>query len=239
MSGDSGPEVERRKILSQALPYVLNFYWEARTALSPGSLASAALDQYQRVERDMKLQQQEVAALARDLGNLDMNIEGTGRISLTLKKDQLLNFVSDYLVLHFLTEGSGGKGLVAAPKGSGYDGLLGLPSKTVFVKLQRDPLEQNLLDEEVEKTKAINPSEVWIFSYFESRAKDIKLDPVFVSENRILYGHVRIVPITDVIKEATRGRFFVFAVRAAAGAEQKQGDDDSLRLLLIKNIDST
>ncbi len=231
--------VERRKLLAQALPYMLNIFWEARTALSPGGLAAVALNQYERVERNNKLQEGDLQLLARDLGQLDMKIEGTGRISLTLSEDQLLSFIGSYLISFFLSEGSSSSELVRTSKAREYDAALVLPGKTIFVKLCRGQLDEAALSLELERAKALNPSEVWIFPYFEIEGKDIQLDPVFVSENRILHGHLRVVPLSEVMINATGGRFFVFAVNIVNGTSGQKTDEGSLRFLLVKNVNSS
>jgi hypothetical protein len=238
MPEDDTTEPERRKLLAQALPYMLNVYWEARTTFSPGGLAAVALNQYERVEQNHKLQRVDLELLAHDLGQLDMKIEGAGRISLTLSKDQLLGFIRNYLISYFLSQGSSSSELVRT-KGKDYDATLTLPSKTIFVKLRKSSLDEAAINLELERAKALNPSEVWIFPYFGIEGKDIRFDPVFVSEDRILYGHLRVVPVSEVMTAATGGRFFAFAVNTINGVSVPKPDEDSLRLLLVKNVTSS
>ena len=218
---------------------MLNAFWEAHTALSPGGLITIALNDFQRAERDFKLQQQDLALLARDLGQLDMKIEGPGRISLTLSREQFLGFIRNYLVARFLGEGSARSDLVALPNSKDYDASLGLPSRTIFVKLGKDPLDEHTLELELESAKAVNPSEVWIFAYYETEERDIRLDPSFVSENRILYGHLRVIPASQVMREATGGRFFAFVLgKRKDFPESNLSQEDSVRFLLVKDVAS-
>jgi hypothetical protein len=200
-------ERERRKLLANSLPLMLNAIWEAHAALSPVNLASTALSQYQKLEKDAKLQQEELRSLIQDLSDLNLHTEGTGRLSLTLTRDQLLELIENYLVLQYLNQGSTGAKFTISKNIHGYDGMLSLPNKEIFTSLIEEKIDNNWIFDEISKAQTLNPSEIWIFTYQEEQRSDILFGPVFVSENRILRGRFRLMPVTSLLKLITKERF--------------------------------
>lgn len=224
----SDEPVERRKMLSKALPYFLNAFWQAHTAMSPVGLASAAIDQYQKIEKDLKDQQEEITNLFADFGQLDLMIEGMSRLSLSLSRDQLLALIGNYLCTKFVRETNGNYELVTKQEQNGFDGVLYLPSRSVFVKLCKTSLQDGMLEQELETAKSLNPSELWIFSFNDHQRMDIKLDPVFAGENKVLRGRLRVIPVADLFKEISGGKFTAYT-------QSSIGDDEKARFILHKN----
>ena len=197
---------ERRKILAKSLPFMINAVWEAHTVLSPANLASAAASEYQRLETSAKLREEEIKSLKQDIGHLNLQSESTGRISLTLTRSEILELTGNYLISQFRNDGSAGSKFTVSSSHQGYEGMLNLPNKAVFSKLVREKIDQNWIFSEVDKAESLNPAEVWIFAYHEHRF-DVRFDPVFLSETRIMRGRFKLLPLTEMIGSITRGSF--------------------------------
>ena len=220
-------EAERRKILAKSLPFMINAVWEAHTVLSPANLASVATSEYQRLEASAKLREEEIKSLKQDIGHLNLQSESTGRISLTLTRGEILELVGNYLISQFRDDGSAGAQFTVSPNHRGYDGVLNLPSKVIFSKLVREKIDQNWIFGEVDKAESLNPAEVWIFTYDENKF-DVRFDPVFVSETRIMRGRFKILPLTDLIGAITKGSF------SASIESRGESDKDTTRFMLTK-----
>ncbi|MDG6904851.1 MAG: hypothetical protein JRN20_03600 [Nitrososphaerota archaeon] len=199
-------ESERRKILAKSLPFVLNAVWEAHSVLNPVRLASTAASEFQRLEEDGKRKELEIKSLARDIGNLNLRTDNEGRLSLILTRDQLLEIAGNYLISQFLSEGSFGAHFETSSKPPDYDGMLNLPNKAIFAKIVETEIDQNWIFNEADKAVELNPSEVWIFNYNDQRF-DVRFDPIFISEGKILRGRFKLIPATELISFATKGLF--------------------------------
>ena len=97
--------------------------------MSPVGLATTAVDQYQRMDKDLKDQQKELANLYADIGQLNIQIEGVSRLSLSLSRDQLLMLIESYLNTVFVIEGNRSLELTTMDKQSGFEGILNLPHR--------------------------------------------------------------------------------------------------------------
>ncbi|MDG6997908.1 MAG: hypothetical protein JRN15_02205 [Nitrososphaerota archaeon] len=197
---------ERRKLLAKSLPFMLNAAWEAHSILSPAGIASRAVSEYQKFEKNTKLQRDEIKSLTKQIDSLDIQAEETGRISLSLTRAELLELVGNYLVSQFLNVGSAGVKFSQTSNGD-YDGILRLPDKSIFAKLIQGEIDQQRVFSEADKAESLNPSEVWIFTHDASKRSDIRFGPIFVSENKILRGRFRAMPVTDIFSDITKGRF--------------------------------
>ncbi|MHB2037061.1 MAG: hypothetical protein ACYCPW_10025 [Nitrososphaerales archaeon] len=222
-------ETERRKLLAKSLPFMLNAVWEAHQVLSPGNLASTAIGQYQRLENNARMNREELAALTRDVGKLDLQSEGTGRLSLTLTRPQILVLIANYLSSKYFRRASTDAELKPVTAMPDYDGMLVLPTKAVFVKLIREDLDQESLVKEIGKAETLNPSDVCIICYQTSHRTDILFDPVFVSENRIERGRFRLMSLPDTFEEISKGKF------TATIENSKEHMEDSVRILFVKS----
>jgi len=218
---------ERRRILAKSLPFMINAVWEAHTVLSPANLASAAASEYQRLETSAKLREEEIKSLKQDIGRLNLQSESTGRISLTLTRSEILELAGNYLISQFRNDGSAGSQFTVSSSHQGYDGMLNLPNKVVFSKLVREKIDQNWIFGEVDKAESLNPAEVWIFTYDEHRF-DVRFDPVFVSETRIMRGRFKLLPLTEMIGSITRDSF------SASIESSGESEDDVTRFMLTK-----
>lgn len=222
---------ERRKLLAKSLPFMLNAAWEAHSILSPAGLATRAVSEYQKFEKSTKLQRDEIKSLTKQISALDIQTEGAGRISLSLTRVELLELVGSYVALQFLNVGSAGVRFIHTPKGD-YDGILRLPDKSIFTKLIQGEIDQQAIFNEADKAEGLNPSEVWIFTYDASKRSDIRFGPIFVSENKILHGRFRVMPVTDIFNDITKGRF-----SAVIEHEVKTSEAPRTRFVFFKNTE--
>ncbi len=216
---DERVEEDRRKILVKSLPFMINAAWEARSALSPVNLATTAVKEYQKIEKNHWLQEREIESFAKEIDHLKLKSEGGGRLSLTLDRKQILELVGNYLVNQFLTEGSWGARFLVTESYSGYDGVLSLANKNVFAKLVEEKIDDRWVFSEADRAEKLNPSEVWIFVLEEGPRSDIKFGPVFVSEHKIMRGRFRVLSISDVLRSTTKDRFTATKVAAPKSTE--------------------
>ena len=218
---------ERRKLLAKSLPFMLNAVWEARSLMSPAGLASRAISEYQKFEKNTNLQRDEIKSLTKQISNLDIQAEGTGRISLSLTRAELLELIGNYLVSRFLNVGSSGAKFSQVSIAD-YDGTLRLPDRSIFAKLIQEGVDQQRVFSEVDKAESLNPSEVWLFTYDASKRSDILFGPIFVSENKILRGRFRLMPVTDIFSDITRGHFSALIL-----SEGRMGDAEEARTRFV------
>jgi ribosomal protein S15P/S13E len=232
MSDEEGPvEGERRKILAKSLPFMINAAWEAHAALSPMNLASTAVSEYQKMEKDAKLQENEVRSLVKAIENLNLKSEGRGRLSLTLTRNQIVDLVGYYLVTKFLTEGSWGSKFKRSTLPE-FDVSLSLANRTIYAKFVREKMNDDRLFGEVDKAETLNPCEVWVFSLEKDRRFDVRFDPVFLSETKILRGRFRLGPATEVLQELLKGKFSVDVQAGEGGGNE----ENQFRFLLTRVV---
>ncbi len=215
-------EIERRKIVAKSLPFMLNALWEAHSLLSPASLASRAALEYAKFQSNNRLKEEEIQSLLRQVGHIEFRSEGTGRISITLTREELLELIGSYLVGEFLNEGGSGEEFATLPKNdSDFDGMLKLPDKTIYAKLLERRMDRSGVYLEIDKAQTMNPSEVWIFSCSDELRSDVLFAPIFLSESMILRGRFRLMPITDVLNSITKGRFSASIIKRSAETDNE------------------
>jgi hypothetical protein len=210
--------------------------WQAQTMMSPGNVISSVLGQYQKLNQNASSSSEEIKSLVKETNLLDLKNEGFGRVSLTLSREQLLALIGNYLTSKFTKEGAPPTSFAVASEDEenpkDYDGTLFLPSKAVFVKLRKQSLDEASIQKEIEKARAVNPSETWIFSYLGSQNKDFRLEPVFISENITLSGRLRLMTVPDLLFQLTQGHFT--ASLEVLVAEEKDSSSYKARFLLTR-----
>ena len=88
-----------------------------------------------------------------------------------------------------------------------FDSVLRLPSRTVYAKVVHELTDQEK-DRLLSLGRRLNPAEVWIFA--DSGPKiDMRLDPVFMAENRLRRGRIVSVSTADMLSELFGQRFAV------------------------------
>lgn len=221
---------ERRKILAKSLPYMLSAVWEAHQVLSPGYLASTAVEQYEKIEKNARINREELAAVTRYVGMLNLQSDGTGRLSVTLTKSQLLALIANYLSAQYFGQSSRDAELIPSPAVEGYDGMLTLPSKSVFVRVLKEDLDKEMWVKEVNKAETLNPNDVCIICHETSHKTDILFDPVFVGENKVQRGRFRLMSLADLFGEISKKKFTAIIEKSKEPLQ-----DDSVRILFVKS----
>ena len=205
---DEPEKADRRKLMGQAIPFALKALWEARSAISPARLTTEALDQYSKVEAEGKLQRNELQAVLEEILRQKIHLEGAGKIALTLSREEVLTLIGRILKRQFAGEGANRVELDILPHDSGRDAILPLLTRNVSVKLYLSSEDAANLQSDLEEAKKDNPSELWIFSWLPSlQERNLRFDPVFLSESRILRGRLRVQPIGSIFNEITEGNF--------------------------------
>ncbi|MGA2875166.1 MAG: hypothetical protein ABSE82_06450 [Nitrososphaerales archaeon] len=227
---DDEVETGRRKLLARSVPYMLNVVWEAHQVLSPSYLASTAIEQYQRLEDIARTNREELSHLTRDVGKLNLQSESMGRLSLTLTRPQMLVLIANYLSTEYFRQASVDAELMPVASLPDFDGMLVLPTKSVFVKLNREDLDQKSLIREIDRAETLNPSDVCIVCYETSHRTDILFDPVFVSENKVQRGRFRLISLPDLFEEISKRKFTATIEKSTESQEE-----DSVRILFVKS----
>ena len=223
-SDDEPDQADRRRMLIQAVPFAANILWKTHTALSPAKLASAAMNGYTNIEKDISSRLMELRAVFNDIPGVDLQYDRRGEISLSLPKAQLLGLMGNYLKSRY---SASSQPAMFLPGHDGYDGTAFLTDRTVFVKLVKSELDLQL-ETEIERAKKLNPSDVWIFSQGQIRS-EFEFDPVFLSENKILRGHLRVMPTSSIITEISGRKYRAFS-------RDFESTDDNLHFRLTRNI---
>jgi hypothetical protein len=216
-------------MLGQALPFMLNAFWEAHSFVAPSRLAAAAIDRYSMAEDHSEVERRQLGALLRDLMNTEPEISGTEEMSLFISREQLLALIGRYLSREFSREGGRDTVLEIHEHDSGLDGTFALVTRSVYVKLYYSSRDVNQANADYERAKSLNPSEFWIFYYDRALfGKDVQFDPVFVSENKILRGRFRMLNVVEIFPALTEGR-----LTATIGDFGR--DDFKVKFLISKN----
>ena len=212
MPGDSKDEPEiadRRKLLGQAIPFTLNVFWEIRSNLSPTRLTAETLGRFSKIEDDLgNIQRVELEAVFREILQRNFHVERDGLLALSLSRQDLLVLIERILIRKFVGEGAKTSRLDILPHTAGRDAVLRLATRDISAKLYFSQSDAAFLQSDLESAKRSNPSELWIFSWLsEVQERDLRFEPVFLSEFRILKGGFRVRNITSIFDEITEQRF--------------------------------
>ena len=223
----------RRKVLEKAFPYLVVAAWQAHSALSPGTLLSNVVSQYEKVNQNAGASRDELRSLIKETGLLDLKVEGLGRLSLSLSNEQLLALIGNYLTSKFAREGATAKSFkLEAKENNECDARLYLPSRAVFAKLCKNSLDEPGIVSELERARARNPSDTWIFSYLGSQNREFLFEPVFLSENVTLQGRLRLMTVSHLLFELTRSRF----VATVETFEQEENNGGTKARFLLSRL---
>ncbi len=205
---DEPEKADRRKLIGQAIPFALNAIWEAHSSLSPTGLASRALEGYSQQENAGSLQRSELEAILAEILQKNFRVEGSGELALILSREDLLILVGRVLKSKYAREGANNVEFELLPHDTGRDGVLRLLTRDISVKLYFSPRDVANLPLDLETARANNPSELWIFSWLPDVVeRNLRFDPVFLSETRILKGGFRVEKVASIFSEITGGKF--------------------------------
>jgi hypothetical protein len=220
---DESERLDRRRMLRKTIPFAANLLWETRSALSPAKLASSTVNGYTKIENDLKMQRAELSDMLGDIPEPGLSYGREGLL-LAMSRSQFLTLSRNYLRMVLL--GKNNRAINFSLSHPEYDAVAYLTDRTIFVKLQKSELDISQTEIEIEKARKLNPSEVWIFSHKDIAPNDFRFDPIFISENKVLRGHLRIMPASAVVTTVCGGKY--------AASSLDTSSTDEFRFLLTR-----
>ncbi|MDG7007069.1 MAG: hypothetical protein JRN06_02355 [Nitrososphaerota archaeon] len=207
---ESDDSQARRELITKLLPFVAVSAIRLGMATSPLVALSSAVERYNTSVGKTKAKADDLLALLPGIERLRMEVLTPGEVALVLQRQDIVNCAEQYLRTVFVRDGS--KGAMASPARAiggeaQFDSVLRLPSKSVYLK-SVSKLSQSEASKFLEAGRELNPAEVWIFAD-EGAMIDEHLDPVFISENKVMSGRVKSVLTADMLSELFGHRFAV------------------------------
>ncbi len=191
------------------IPYLVSAYMKTQSSLAPAALLSRAVEGYGSKGREIANQEALLSTALRGVKELDLRREGSG-FAFGADKGLLLGIAGTYLAKAYIREGSHGAPFVLDPAGTSphLDAVMTLPMQSVYVLLREDHLDSDSEADLLEMAVKLAPSQLWVLTLEDSNV-DSRLNPVFRSENRILFGRLRIIGIGRVIESHLGGAYEV------------------------------
>jgi hypothetical protein len=202
----------RRKFLVGLVPYVVDSYWKTRSRLNPASILNQAINRFGSAEQDMLKQKETLELTLREIEGLDIAFEDN-TLSLYLPKDTLLELVGLYLKTMFAKEGGYTASLILPTDSqlkSLYDVELRLANLRIYAKLVFETLSTADFAPYLAQARSASAdsSEYWLFG-LNGEETSIMLNPIFLSENKILFGRFRYVGLDKVLHRFLGNRYAV------------------------------
>lgn len=187
----------------KAIPYLVSAYWEAGARVSPAAVLTRIVEEFEDVREQMEVERDRLQSVVSDFDRLNPTFEN-GKLTFDLDRTTALDLIATFLKKSFVKEG----GTVAIfrtlpaqlAEDRHYDAELKLPDRSVYTRLLfRDPREGEM-SSYLEEAHRAAPSEYWVFSLKED-SLDLRLQPVFVSENKVIFGRLRYLPLMHLLEE--------------------------------------
>lgn len=209
----------RRDLLTKLLPYAALSAIKVGMTGSPLSVLTSAAAKYNEDAEKTKGMVKDLLPLLPGFERLQITVVGSNAVSLVMQRRDLLGCAEVYLSKLFKMEGSDG-----APAGPTQEGgaesifpyVLRLPFKSVYLTALPE-LSEAEASRFIEFARGANPAEVWIVAD-SGKSIDQKLDPVFVSESKILRGRVKTVSTAEMLRDFFGGKFAVWLEPLERGA---------------------
>lgn len=196
----------RRKLIIGLIPYAINVYAQARTYLNPAAILTQALEAYEKTERQALRQKELLQAILDDWVDLQFTFEN-GKLCFLLDREMMLELLSKYFKKTLAKEGAAGAILKTLPYDSSeeraFDAELKLPNRSIYVKLSLQDVAPENLSSYMEEARLASPSEFWLLG-LKDEDVETKLEPVFLGENRILFGRLRRLGLSTVLRVVLR-----------------------------------
>ena len=225
MPGESESE-SRRTLLTKLVPYLALSAIKVGVAASPVSVLASAAAKYNEAGEKTREKVNDLLPLLPGVEKLKIQIAGPDAVSFVLQRDDIRTYAEQYLRQFFALEGANGAPGGPPPAAGGlaeFDYVLRLPSRSVYIKVV-----ETLTKEDASRVlgiaKRMNPAEVWVFED-QGEAVDLKLDPVFISENVVQRGRMRTVTAAEMLQELFGRNFYV-----TVGARTRESLEIVLRL---------
>lgn len=209
----------RRELITKLLPYVAISAVRMGLTGSPLSVLTSAATKYNEEAEKTKGMVKDLLPLLPGFEKLQITAVGSNAVSLVMQRQDLLSCAEVYLSKVFRFEGSD-SAPSSAPEGGGgearFDYLLRLPLKSVYLKVVEE-LDETEVSSLLDFGRRTNPAEVWVVAD-AGRSVDQRLDPVFISESKILRGRVKSVTTAEMLREFFGGRFTVALEKLEQGS---------------------
>jgi hypothetical protein len=200
----------RRDLLTKLLPYVAVSAIKVGLAGSPLNVLTNAATKYNEDAEKTKGMVKDLLPLLPGFEKLQISVVGSNAVSFVMQRQDLQSCAEVYLSKVFKLQGSDGSPS-GSPQGEGGGAMFGyvlrLPFKSVYLKVV-EVLDEAEASKLLDFARKANPAEVWIVAD-AGKSIDQKLDPVFVSENKVLRGRVKSVATVEMLREFFGGRFSV------------------------------
>ena len=198
----------RRELIAKLLPFIAVSAIKMGVMTSPLGIITSAANRYnETVERPAE-RIGDLLPLLPGIEKLRVEVNGAGSVALTLERGEVSSCAEEYLRRLYSLEGGGRTrvGVPSSAEGGGTFGhVLRLPSRNIYLKVTEELTQQeaaSLLD----LARRMNPSEVLIVADTGAGA-DERLDPVFVSENKIMRGRFRSISTAEMLAGFFGNRF--------------------------------
>lgn len=186
--------------------------------MSPVKVLSGAVDRYNQSTTETEKKVKDLLPLLPAFEKLQLQVVGSNTVQFVLGRADIMSCAEQYLARFFRSEGAGG-----APSGqpstkggeAGLDYVLRLPSRNVYLKML-DTVDDTEASRLRELARELNPAEVWVFSD-GGETLDERLDPVFVSEGKVLRGRLRSMTNAAMLYEFFGRKFSVASEPLADG----------------------
>ena len=198
----------RRELVTKLLPFIAVSAIKMGMLTSPLGIITSAANTYNRTVERQGEKIEDLLPLLPGVERLNVEVSGPDAVTFTLQKQDVASCAEQYLARLFRSEGAAGsRAGPASPSGeeSRFDYVLRLPSKNVYLKLE-DELTEEGATRLLGAARKLNPAEVIVVARGGVSVDEV-LDPVFVSENKILRGRVRTMPTSELLSAFFGDRF--------------------------------
>jgi hypothetical protein len=193
----------RRTLLAKAIPYLVSAYWEVGARVSPAAVLTRIVEEFEDVREQMGVERDRLQSVVSDLDRLNPAFQN-GKLAFDLDRTTALDLIATFLKKSFVKEGGTAGTFRILPaqlaKGRHYDAELKLPDRSVYTRLLFRDLGEDEMSSYLEEAHRAAPSEYWVFSFKED-SLDFRLQPVFVSENKVIFGRLRYLPLMRLLEE--------------------------------------
>ncbi len=177
----------RRKVLLGLFPFLLQAVTEIGSM--PKIHFGSSSDSYQDdLVRDV---------LEKLKGRLQISKTGD-EIHVTMDLELLIEFVEEYLRREYAGEGGASSVLNRVDKKLGtlnIFAVMKIPHRYIYVSFSDVDMQKETLEQFAEE---ISPNHLYILTS-ENRETDVHSTPLFVGENKVLWGRVRCLPISKLL----------------------------------------
>jgi hypothetical protein len=199
----------------KAFPYLVAAYWQVGEQLSPTSLLTRILEEYEDLRQEIASERDSLQSILSDLDRMKIAFED-GKLSFELDRPTALSLVGAYLKKSFAKDAGTTAMFKILPaelaEGLHYDVESKLPDRSIYARLLFRELKEDEISSCQEEAQRAAPSEYWLFTLREEEV-DIRLEPVFVGENRVMFGRVRCLGLASMLGEMLGRRCEISATR--------------------------